>query len=153
EHMDGMDAQIPPPRQEQAGKFFRVLGKGREKDLRRAHTQPVEDGERVLIHLPHKEAGCGNAAEHTLSPRGAPPSARAPPLFFFLKLYHKRGAPSTSRAPPPAQTLRRPAIGAACGKLCAAERAAAGGTGCRERMRFPAAGLLLRRKTPFPRRG
>ena len=66
--------------------------------FRRAHAQSVEDGERVFIHLPQEEAGCGNAAVHVLSPRGEP--TRRPPLIFSRKLYHKRGAAVNRLAPP-----------------------------------------------------
>ena len=39
---------------QQMRKFLRVFAERGEKDLRGAHPQSVENGERVLVHLPQK---------------------------------------------------------------------------------------------------
>ena len=54
QYVYGIDLQIPLPRSQQTRKFLRVFAERGEKDLRGAHPQSVENGERVLVHLPQK---------------------------------------------------------------------------------------------------
>ena len=64
QHVHRIDEEVSAARQKQPRELLFVFRKGRQKNFRTLYPQPVQHGERVLVHLAQEQTGSRNTRKH-----------------------------------------------------------------------------------------